>query len=459
MSNSRSIQISRKLVMINSAASVANRILGVTVLIWVYQYLIMRVPSDEFAVYPVVNAIMVVAPLFFSLFTGGLARYVIDAYAKSDLVEVTRVISSVFPMIAVGVAAFWLIGLTFAFNMEKILVVAPEMVGRAHLMMALLIISFGIQMLASPFTLGFHVTQRYVELNLLEILREVIRLGLLLWLLFGIGPNVVWIVIGTTVSDLIRTFIVVIRSRQLVPEFHFDFKLFDPANARKLTSFGLWTALGQLGGLMYTNAATIILNLYGTANDVTCFFLGATLYRQVEILILRAIGPLLPVMTAMHTMKDKDRLASTVIQGGKYGLWASLAIATPAVIYSDIFVALYVGEEFEQAAVVIVLFMIVFPFTQATSLLPMVAVAMARLREFYLPAFLFQILGFILMLAISATFDAGAIGVTLALTLTTIGSQLFYYWNLSMKLIGINFTTFFRQIIVPGVLPSISLFV
>ena len=82
---------------INSASSVLAKIVNMTVLLWVYQYLLKRIPAEEFAVLPVVTAIMVFAPLFFSFFTGGISRYVVEAYAKGDFERVTRIVSSIFP--------------------------------------------------------------------------------------------------------------------------------------------------------------------------------------------------------------------------------------------------------------------------------------------------------------------------------------------------------------------------
>lgn len=440
--------------MINSASSVANRLLSVTVLVWMFQYLVKRVPTEEFAIYPVVMAVMVVAPLFFSLFTGGMARFLIDAYAREDYEQVRGVLSSVVPVLMAAVAVFWAIGLTFALNVEDVLRIPPGLEPQARLMMVLLVLTYGVRTLLSPFMLGFHIRQAYVELNVLEITRELLRITILLSLLIGVGPAVLWVVVATTTAELALSGVMVWRSRRLVPELRFDYRLSSLGTARKLTSFGLWTSLGQLGGIMYTNAATILLNLHSTPMDVTCYFLGATLYRQTEILIVTAIGPLLPVVTAMNATRDKARLAATVLRSGRYGLWVSMLIAVPAAIYAEPFVRLYVGEEFGTAVVVILLFMAMFPFTQAVTLLPLTAMATGRVRAFYLPAFIAQALGLALMLVLAIRFEAGAIGMAAALCVVTVGSQVVYFWWLSLRLIESDFATFLRSVLVPGLAPA-----
>ena len=62
------VAVSKKLVAINSASQVVARVLNITVLLWAYQYLLKRIPAEEFAILPIVSANIAMASLFFSLF-------------------------------------------------------------------------------------------------------------------------------------------------------------------------------------------------------------------------------------------------------------------------------------------------------------------------------------------------------------------------------------------------------
>ena len=330
MSRHKHIVVSKRLVAINSASSVASRILNITVLFWMFQYLLKRIPPEEFAVYPVVSAIIVFVPIFFTFFSGGISRYIIDAYAQADFEGVGRIVSSILPLLGLASLVFLTTGLMFALNIEHVLNIAPGMVEDAQLMMSLLVISFAIQMALQPLaTAGYQVRQRYVELNLLAVLRDLLRVGLLLGLLLGISPSVVWVVVATVVSDAGYLAATLLRSLRLVPEMRFVWRLFEIAKARTLMSFGLWTTVGRLGSVMYTNSATIILNLFGTPVDVTTFYIGATIFRQLQTTINTALMPLQPALTAMNALNDHNRLASTVYRAGRYALWASYDRGSP----------------------------------------------------------------------------------------------------------------------------------
>ncbi|HEX9859070.1 MAG TPA: hypothetical protein VGA75_12000, partial [Paracoccaceae bacterium] len=182
----RNIIVSKRLVVINSASSVVARVINFAMLLWVYQYLLRRLPAEEFAVLPVVSSLMVFAPLFFSFFIGGISRYTIDAYAKGDFVEVRRIVSSLFPILLLVSALFLLGGLFFAANIEKVFNIAPQMVGDARIMMGLLITSFALEMTIIPFKTAYAVRQRYLELSLLEIMRDLLRAALLVIFLLTI---------------------------------------------------------------------------------------------------------------------------------------------------------------------------------------------------------------------------------------------------------------------------------
>jgi O-antigen/teichoic acid export membrane protein len=133
-----------------------------------------------------------------------------------------------------------------------------------------------------------------------------------------------------------------------------------------------------------------------------------------------------------------------------------MIVATPLALYADTFIGLYLGPKYSTAAMVIVLFMLIFPFSQPTRLLAMTAMAMAQVRVFFLPAFLFQLFGLGLMLYFTARQDMGAVGVTLALTIITVASQLLYFWRLYLRLIGTTFPTFARDVLLRGLAPALA---
>ena len=440
---------------INAASSLVARLLNVTVLLWMYQYLLARISPGEFAVYAVLMALMAFAPLFFSVFTGGVSRYIVEAYALGEPRRVAEITSSILPLLGGAAATFMTTGLVLAAHVEDVLTIAPGMEDTARIMLTLLVVNYALQVVTLPYSTGFHVRQRFVELNALGVLRDVLKIILLVTFLVGIGPSVLWVVVANVIADQTHLVAVLYRSRQLVPEVRFKPALFRWATGRKLVSFGLWTTMGQLANMMATSVGILILNEYGTALDVTVYHLGATAFRQIESAIGLAAFPLLPALTAMHSLADKARLARTTLRGGRYGLWVALFVACPAAIFSREFVHLYLGEGFADAAIVLTLFMGVFLFVGPTSLLPMLAMAMARVRDYHLAFFTASALGLLLTVYLVAVQGLGAIGVALSLLITMGVAELFYFWPLQIRLTGVRWRDFGTAVLTRGLLPAV----
>lgn len=64
------IEISKRLVLINSASSVVAKVLNVCVLIWLYQHLLRRISPEEYALYPPLMGVMAFAPTLTNIPSG-----------------------------------------------------------------------------------------------------------------------------------------------------------------------------------------------------------------------------------------------------------------------------------------------------------------------------------------------------------------------------------------------------
>ena len=59
---SAGIQISKRLVMVNSASSILAKMINVSVLVWLHQYLLSRISPEEYSLYAVLVSIVVLLP-------------------------------------------------------------------------------------------------------------------------------------------------------------------------------------------------------------------------------------------------------------------------------------------------------------------------------------------------------------------------------------------------------------
>ena len=93
------IEISKKIIIINSISSALALLINMSVLIWLQQYLLNHISASEYSLIPIVLSAMAFAPLLTTVLTGGLSRFVTAAYAKGDLEQVSTICSTMFPIL------------------------------------------------------------------------------------------------------------------------------------------------------------------------------------------------------------------------------------------------------------------------------------------------------------------------------------------------------------------------
>ncbi len=446
------VEISKKLVLVNSVSTVVTRLLTLSVLLWMHQYLIRRIPTEEYAIYPVIISVMAFAPIMTSILTGGIARYVVHAYARHDTDRVTQIVTSMAPLLAAAAIVFWSVGTIATYFIDSLLSIDPSVRADAQLMMMLLVFSQGLELLIFPFTVGLYVRQRFVLANFISLFEEFVRILVLLVLLLGVSPRVLWVVIATFVSRVLSQLTTFVVSRRLMPSLRFKRSLFDGATARSLLSFGSWTALGGIAYRISIHSAPIILNLLSTPLQVTIFHVGALPVRRINDMTVMASHPLQPAITAMHAKGDSAALQRAYLRGNRILLWIVFLPCVPLMVFGKPLAVLYVGEAYIAAGVVMFWVAVQVCVGRSSEMFYRVALASGRVRGFFLLVIGGSVALVIMMLLFVGYFDMGAIGAALALGVLALVSRLIH-WPMGNRLAGVTFLQFWRESLWPVVLP------
>ncbi len=450
-----SVEISKKLVAVNAGSALVAKAINMGVLIWLQQYLLRKISPEEYALYPLLMAIMICAPLLTTILTSGLGRYVVEAYARGDEREVTRIVSTMLgPLAGAGLvvlAGGWLV----AWNVDHVLEIAPAQVSDARFMLALLMFSAAVSVPAAAMSVGLYVRQKFVLHNVIRLAAEFFRLGLLLVLLLGVSTRVRWVVVASVVANLMMLLTMVLISRRLIPVLRFRRDAIHWPLLRKLTSFGSWNFVGQAAHTLRGALDPLILNRWGTAMDVTCFHLGNLPNKHLRQGVGLAMAPLQPPMTAMHATGDKSRLGRTYLRSSRYGMWMAIAIAMPLLIFSRELVVLYVGREFLTAATVMALTMGLFPITYTSLMLPSLAIAKAELGRMTVYGLITHVANISLTVYLVRGLDMGATGVAVAYFVTGVACQPLFM-PLGVRLAEVTWGKWLFETVWLGVSPGLA---
>lgn len=453
------VEISKRLVLINSASSMLARLLNIGVLVWLQQYLLNRIDPAEYALYPVILSVIVFIPLFSTVLTAGLARFIVEACARDDERQVTQIVSSMLPLLLLGSLALLLLGGTFTWYVDRFLNIEADRLSDARIMLGLLVFLAAVRLPMSLFGVGLYVRQKFVLANIITFVRELVRVAILLTLLFNVSTRILWVVVATVIASMGEMIVLQIISMRLIPALRFRFNEMRIASAKKLMSFGVWQFVAQLANTIRTSADPIFLNKLATSIDVNSFFLGSLPLNQIQQGSFIVSTPLQPALTAMHATGSKQGLRSAYLRGGRYALWISLLIVIPLVIYRHEVLRLYLGEQYEvysDAATVMMLLLALFPVAYGNVMLPKIAHATAKMRPLALRVAAMQLINVALTLYLVGGRQMGALGSALA---TFIVLTLLYpilLWPLGWRLADVSWRQWLRETMWPGIVPGLG---
>ncbi len=170
------IEISKRLVLLNTASAVVARTIYLSVILWLHQYLLRRIDPGEYQLLPLLTSIIILLPLFTSMLTSGIGRFVLAAYVKGDDRGVTQIVSTMLPLLMAAGGIILAGGGVLAWYVDKVLSVPFAQLWDARLMTALLVFSAAIKPPLAAYGVGFYVQQKFVLYNLIGVGSEMLRL-------------------------------------------------------------------------------------------------------------------------------------------------------------------------------------------------------------------------------------------------------------------------------------------
>lgn len=448
------IQLSKRLLLINSASSVLRRILHISVLIWLNQYLLRRIGEVEYSLYPLVVGLMFFFPLLSLFLTAGLGRFVTEAYTLGDDKRITSIVSTMaVPLVALGGLSL-VGGLIFAWHIGSVLTIAPGRLGDARIMLGLLVCCTALRLPLVPFEFGLYVKQKFVLQNVIGFLVEVVKAGLLFVLLFGVSTRVLWVVVAEVVAQSLSSVIMIAVSLKHVPAMRFSIHCIDWSIARRIMGFGGWSFVLNSASSTQKMLDPVFLNELAMAGDVTSYHIATMPMRHIHAFVAVATAPLLPQLITMHTTGRHEQMRRLYLRGARYGLWIILCITLPAMVYSRELITLYLGPEYIETAFVMVLTLLTTIWGFSTWMLPQMCHAKDQMRPIALRYAILQVVRMALILYFVGWRGLGALGLAGAgLTAAAAGAAM--NLPLGWRLVQIKPGQWFREVMVQGAVPGV----
>lgn len=449
------ILVSKRLVIINSASSAVSLILNLTVLIWLQQYLLKRISAEEYSLIPILMSLMAFSPLLTTFLTSGLGRYITVAYARDDQDEVTRICSTMFPILLLAGFILLLAGGIAAWNVASIVDIDASLVSEAQLMLGLLVVSTAARLPLAVFGSGFLIRQKLMLHDMIDVGCQFLRIVILLILILGVSTKALWVTVSTVLSELVYLVVSTVVSIRLVPSQRIRWGSFHKSLAGDITSFGGWSFVSQVAETIKQAMDPLILNRFATAVDVSVFYVAGIAPRQLRLMMSPLTRPFFPVIAAVHAAGDIARLGSIYLRTARYHTWVLLFVGVPAMVFSHEVMHLYLGGRYDQAGPVMLVLLIVAVLGGLNALGPAFVAVIGDLRGYalrLLPVYLFNLALAVLFVAYM---HEGAIGSAVATLVAVAIGEVVVIGTYCRRLVGTTNRAWLNEVVLPAFLPAI----
>ena len=449
------IPVEKRITAINSVATALEHVINLVLVIWLQQFLLARIPVEEYATYVVVVTPLLLAPLLVGALSNAVGRFVIVRQSEGDEAGAGRVVSTSV-VLAGGIALlFGALAVPLYIWIGALLAIPPGLVDEARTMLALLVGLTLVRILTAPLVVGPFVRQRFVLQSSISLGTQLLRLLLIVSLLLLVEVRVLWVVVGTVGAELVGLVATLLVSRRLLPALRFRPGDVRWSEAPTLAAFGGWMFFKGSTVVGRRAAEPVILNRMAGAFDVTCFHLGVLVMTQLQLLMGKVMQPLLPPLAALHARGDKESLRRLFLRINRLGFLVALFIWLPSTVYREELVTLYVGEEFLDAGAVLALLLLQLPLRWSAIMVGPLSTAMDRQRVASLGLFGVNFLSLV-AIALALRSDGGAVGAAAWAITATALVTVTVIWPLGWRLVDVPALVWARRCLLPALLPALA---
>lgn len=429
----------------NVSSNIAYYAFTVVLNIWFIPYLIHHLGVEAYGLVPLASTVVSYFSVVTLVLNSAVGRYLTIALERGETDKANAIFNtSLFGGLGLLVLLAPPLAL-LSLHPTAFLNIPAGMEKEASLLLAAVSAAFCVQLGMAPFELATYCKNRFDVRNLVNLVANLSRVGLVV-VLFSQGRTTLWSVgLGILLSALLQATGTLAAWKRLLPETRVSLSAFSMESCRRLLGSGWWIAVSQVGTILFLSIDLLLANRElgpeAAGRYATCLQWPALLRG----LGMAASGVLGPSVMALYARNDVPGLVDYVRQASRL---LGLALALPVGLicaYAAPLLRLWVGEDFVGYAPLLAVMVGHLSFNLA--LLPVLHVPVAT-NNLRLPGVM-QLLFGGLNLALALALLAGGLDVyalalagAVVLTLRNVVFAPIY----SSLVIGKSWTTFFNEI-------------
>jgi O-antigen/teichoic acid export membrane protein len=291
---------------------------------------------------------------YFVLFDFGLEQALVRFLSKylsaRDFARINRTLSTTLGLyLVLGSAIIVGVWLTATFLFDYVKVGDPAMLQEGKSALKIIGLYLGMRFYLMPYGGSLGGFQRFDIARVLSIAEDVLRAGLMVWLLAnGYGlVALAWTVVALSTLRYGTAYVIL---KRIHPEIAVSPRGFDRATAKDLLGYSKIMFGITLGWLVVFNTDSVLLGLLASSAAAGVYAPGAALVLHTRMIINAVGGPLTAAVSHLEARNDMESVQRLYARGIKYCSYVSFFVSVGVIVYARPFVALWLEPEFAGAA-------------------------------------------------------------------------------------------------------------
>jgi len=278
-------------------------------------------------------------------------RYIPFYLAKNNNEGIQRVISTSLLFFSILAVVLVLATVMIYYNIGSWFAIEPDLVGTAG---TLVLIVGCCAAVAMPLQLSSAVLsglQRYDLMNLVVLVLLILRTALLVVLLSGgYGLITMGLIFGT--SEIAMRVAQISFARKLLPKVSLSFRSIDFGFLREMLAYGISTFLYAMGAIIIYKASDIIIGIFLGTGQISQFAIAAAGVLLLSQFLRAFTQAVKPAVSDLDARDDHSRVLEIAFLMQKYSLLLIIPAGCFLVVMGREFLWVWVGEKFQDAAVI-----------------------------------------------------------------------------------------------------------
>ena len=270
------------------------------------KYLIITAGSVAYSYYPIATNFANYFAIIFIAVNALAARFVMVALLEGNEQDAKEYYSSILLADLFLSALLCAVLALFVFNVEHILNIPAEIVPEVKRLFFWILMTVVVNGLTTVFGIAIYARNRMDVKAVIEMVISVSKLVLFLAFMYTGRLTIVTYGFLLFLATVIHLVLNMIATRILLPDFHFDYRLFSMPKIRNLTQSGFWLMVNRVGLLLINNAQLIIGNIFLGADASAPLSLVQTLYQFGSLFFFAIEVVLQPLIVKILIAREGD---------------------------------------------------------------------------------------------------------------------------------------------------------